>query len=313
MKIALYANGWDQDEWSKHILKALPEAEVILPDAVGDGASIDYAMVWKPEHGFLSRLPDLKVICSLGAGVDFLFGDPDLPDLPIVRVVDPNLTDRMSEYVLLQCLLHHRRTLSYLRYQAAGIWKDQDDAVASEVRVSVLGLGVLGLDAARKLQMVGYDVAGWSRSAKQVDGLTTYHGTDGLDALLGRTDILVSLLPHTPETEGLLSMPLFEKLPKNGVLGGPVIINAGRGKLQVERDIMAALDDGLLIGASLDVFEEEPLRDGSPLWSHPNVILTPHNAASSAPSSVAQYLARQIKLFEAGEPMESVVDRGQGY
>lgn len=313
MNILLYAKGWDMDAWATRIRKELPDATIVTPDTLTDPASIDYAMVWKPEPGYLAGFPSLKVICSLGAGVDFLMADPDLPDLPVVRVIDPDLTGRMSEYVLLQCLLHHRRTLSYLRYQAAGIWKDQADVAAREIRVGVLGLGVLGLDAARKLQMVGYDVAGWSRSPKEIDGLQTYCGADGLDAMLARTDILVSLLPHTPETEGMLNLTLFRKLAQDGPLGGPVVINAGRGKLQVERDIMEALDEGSLIGASLDVFEEEPLRDGSPIWSHPSIILTPHNAAVSDPIATTAYLARQLTLFEAGKPMESVVDRSAGY
>ncbi|WP_114007621.1 2-hydroxyacid dehydrogenase [Cohaesibacter intestini] len=313
MNILLYANGWDMDAWATRIRKELPHATIITPDTLTNPASVDYAMVWKPEPGYLAGFPNLKVICSLGAGVDFLMADPDLPDLPVVRVIDPDLTGRMSEYVLLQCLLHHRRTLSYLRYQAAGIWKDQADVAAREIRVGVLGLGILGLDAARKLQMVGYDVAGWSRSPKSIDGLRTFAGAEGLDAMAARTDILVSLLPHTPQTEGMLNLTLFRKLAQDGPLGGPVVINAGRGKLQVERDIMEALDEGSLIGASLDVFEEEPLRDGSPIWSHPSIILTPHNAAVSDPIATTAYLARQLTLFEAGEPMESVVDRNAGY
>lgn len=313
MNILLYANGWDMDAWAARIRKELPQANIITPDTLTDPADIDYAMVWKPEPGYLAGFPNLKVICSLGAGVDFLMADPDLPAVPVVRVIDPDLTGRMSEYVLLQCLLHHRRTLSYLRYQSAGIWKEQADVAASDIRVGVLGLGVLGLDAVKKLQMVGYDVAGWSRSAKAIDTVKTYAGTDGLDAMLARTDILVCLLPHTPETEGMLNLCLFRKLAQDGPLGGPVVINAGRGKLQVERDIIEALDEGSLIGASLDVFEEEPLREGSPIWSHPSIILTPHNAAVSAPTSTTAHLARQIMKFEAGEPMDSVVDRGAGY
>ncbi len=313
MNILLYAKGWDMDAWATRIRKELPDANIVTPDTLNDPQSIDYAMVWKPEPGYLARLPNLKVICSLGAGVDFLMADPDLPKVPVVRVIDPDLTGRMSEYVLLQCLLHHRRTLSYLRYQAAGIWKDQADAPARDVRVGVLGLGVLGLDATRKLQMVGYDVAGWSRSPKQIEGLVTYSGEDGLEAMAARTDILVSLLPHTPDTEGMLNLHLFRKLAQDGPLGGPVVINAGRGKLQVERDIMEALDEGSLIGASLDVFEQEPLRDDSPIWSHPSIILTPHNSAVSDPTTTTAYLSRQLKLFEAGEPMESVVDRKAGY
>lgn len=313
MKIMLNAKGWDHEVWATRIGEELPEAEIFSHDDDIDPASIDYAIVWKPEHGFLARFANLKLICSLGAGVDFLFEDPALPPCPIVRVVDPDLTNRMSEYVLLQCLLHHRRTLSYLRYQSAGIWKAQEDAAASEVRVGILGLGVLGQDAAKKLGMMGYDVAGWSRSAKDLDGLVTYHGEDGLDAMLARTDILVALLPHTPQTEGILNLSLFRKLAQDGILGGPVLINAGRGKLQIERDIMEALDEGSLIGASLDVFEEEPLYDASPIWSHPSIILTPHNAATSSPRATSAYLARQIRQFEAGKPVESPVDRKVGY
>ena len=221
MIIALVVTGWDMDVWADRIRRELPGAEVRLPDALGDPAEIDYAFVWKPKPGFLATLPNLKVICSLGAGVDFLLQDPDLPDVPVVRVIDPDLTHRMSEWVLLQCLMHHRRSLTYLAAQSACRWQQQEDAIASDVRVGVLGLGVLGLDAASKLQMMGYDVAGWSRSAKSVKGLETYHGEAGLDALCARTDILVSLLPHTPQTEGILNRALFAKLAKDGVLGGP--------------------------------------------------------------------------------------------
>ncbi|MCT4655818.1 MAG: glyoxylate/hydroxypyruvate reductase A [Cohaesibacter sp.] len=313
MAIMLYANGWDHEEWAACVKTVLPDYEIYGPDDDFNPADIRYAMVWKPEHGFLSQFPNLDVIFSLGAGADFLLADPQLPNVPVVRVVDPDLTNRMSEYVLLQCLLHHRRTLRYMRFQQAGIWRELDDVPARSIRVGILGLGVLGQDAARKLAMVGYDVAGWSRSQKSLDGLTTYHGADGLDAMLARTDILVSLLPHTPLTEGLLDLDLFKKLARDGALGGPVLINAGRGKLQKERDIMEALDDSILIGASLDVFEQEPLNDGSPLWSHPSVIVTPHNAAPSAPEAIVRYLARQIGLYEAGEPMESAIDRKAGY
>ncbi len=150
MKLVFYARNWDHDAWIAEISDALPEAEIYTPDNLEDPAEIDYALVWKPDDGFLATLPNLKVIFSLGAGVDFLFEDPQLPNVPIVRVIDPDLTNRMSEYVVLQCLLHHRRTLSYLRFQAAGIWQQSEDPAASEVRVSVLGLGVLGQDAARR-------------------------------------------------------------------------------------------------------------------------------------------------------------------
>ena len=143
----------------------------------------------------------------------------------------------------------------------------------------------------------------------QLEGIRCFDGDAGLQAMVSQSDILVCLLPHTPQTDGLLNLDLFKALPRDGVLGGPVLINAGRGKVQVERDIMEALDEGILIGASLDVFEEEPLRDGSPIWSHPNIIHTPHNAAASSADALVAYVTRQLSLYEAGKPMESVVDR----
>lgn len=313
MTIALYTKGWDQDQWLDRFRQKLPNHTICSFDEIEDPASIRYAMVWKPEPGALAQFSNLEVIFSLGAGVDFLLNDPELPQVPVVRVVDSDLTNRMSEYVLLQCLLHHRRSLSYMRFQQAGIWMEREDAAAKDVRVGILGLGVLGQDAAYKLSVMGYDVMGWSRSPKTLDGIRCFDAEQGLEDMLNQTDILVCLLPHTPETDGMLNLELFRKLPRDGALGGPVLINAGRGKVQVERDIMEAMDEGILIGASLDVFEEEPLRDGSPIWSHPNIILTPHNAAASSAGDLTDYVVSQLMLYEAGKPMESVVDRAVGY
>ncbi len=165
----------------------------------------------------------------------------------------------------------------------------------------------------QSLGLNSYDVAGWSRSPRQIEGLECYAGEEGLKDILARTDILVSLLPHTEETNGILNYDLFGKLAQDGVMGGPVLINAGRGKLQIEDDILKALDEGILIGASLDVFEKEPLDEASLLWSHPAIIITPHNSAISSPRATIQYQARQMRLFESGQPMESVVDRKRGY
>ncbi|MCV6602972.1 MAG: glyoxylate/hydroxypyruvate reductase A [Cohaesibacter sp.] len=313
MSIALYTKGWDQALWLSHFQTLLPNHTITAMEAVETFEDIRYAMVWKPEPGALARFPNLEVIFSLGAGVDFLLNDPSLPNVPVVRVVDPDLTNRMSEYVVLHCLLHHRRTLSYLRYQQAGLWMDREDPAAKDIRLGILGLGVLGQDAAYKLSIMGYDVMGWSRSQKDLQNMRCFSGEAGLDAMLSQTDILVSLLPHTQETHAMLNLDLFKKLPRDGALGGPVLINAGRGKVQVERDIMKALDDGLLIGASLDVFEDEPLHDSSPLWSHPNVILTPHNAAASSAKAITDYVVRQLSLYEAGQAMDSVVNRDAGY
>ena len=275
---------------------------------------IRYALVWKPQPGVLASLPNLEVIFSIGAGVDNVLSDTQLPNVPLVRFVDPNLTMRMSEYVCLHVLLHQRRMLDYREFQQEGQWKEVwPQPGANEIRVGVMGLGVLGQDACEKLAMLGFQVAGWSRSQKDIQGIECFAGEEGMSAFLARTDILVSLLPHTPETEDVLNTELFAGLAKDGLLPGPVLINAGRGKLQVEADIFTALEKGDLWAASLDVFEEEPLPTSSPLWKHPRVVITPHNASISDDRAVCRYVLDQIKDYESGKPLENVVDQGRGY
>jgi glyoxylate/hydroxypyruvate reductase A len=232
--------------------------------------------------------------------------------VPIVRVAQDDLTHRMSEYVVLHCLMHLRDQRRYDANQRAKHWDmDRTPPLAADVRVGIMGFGVLGQDAARKLKVMGFDVAGWSRSPKTIEGFQVYSGQDGLEPLLARTDILVVLAPLTPETRGILNRSLFEKLARNGRIGGPILINAARGGLQVEADILTCLDDGTLQAATLDVFEREPLPDDSPLWSHPRV--TPHNAAVSDPDMTARYIAAQIRRHQTGEPFQNVVDKARGY
>jgi glyoxylate/hydroxypyruvate reductase A len=270
-------------------------------------------MAWKPADGVFQRLSGLKAVFSLGAGVDALLAVPGLPDVPVVRVVDPDLTMRMSEYVVLNVLFHHRNMLQVIRDQRERNWIPREQPAASGVRVGILGLGELGLDAARKLKAIGFDVAGWSRTPKQCHGIATYSAEAGLKQLLARTDMLVVLLPLTPATRGIIDRDLLGSLARDGALGGPVLINAGRGGLQKEADMLAALDDGTLLAASLDVFETEPLPKESPFWDHPRVVVTPHVAADSDPEALARYLMGQVRRFEAGEGLANVVDRAAGY
>jgi len=285
----------------------------IWPEA-GEVSDIRYALVWKPPEGVLTSLPGLEVIFSIGAGVDHVLGQGRLPDVPLVRFVDPNLTMRMSEYVCLHVLTHHRRMPDYAKLQSRAKWEEiWPQPGANEIRVGVMGLGVLGLDAVEKLAMLGYQVAGWSRSQKQIDGIECFAGTDGLKPFLARTDILVCLLPHTPDTEGMLNAKLISGLAKDGHLPGPVLINAGRGRVQVDSDILRALEVNELWAASLDVFEEEPLSEASPLWAHSHVIITPHNASVSDDMAVCHYVAGQIARYEKGGRLENVVDLKQGY
>ena len=231
-----------------------------------------------------------------------------------MRVVDADLRDRMSEWVVLHALIHLRQQRMYDWRQDQRIWEeDVEQPAAADVRVGVLGLGVMGADAALKLATIGFDVAGWSRAPRSLDGVACFHGADGLDAMLARTDILVALLPLTPDTRGILSAPLFSKLARDGRLGAPILLNAGRGGLQVEADIIAALDGGVLKAATLDVFEVEPLPEDSPLWLHPRVTISPHNAAISTPQAVVRSIVTQIEAFERGETLRHLVDRARGY
>lgn len=308
MSIGLILTGFRPGPWVERLQRHAPDVPVrVLPDG-RDADGIRYALVWKPPRGVLSTLPDLEVIFSLGAGVDHIFTDPDLPEVPVVRAVDADLTMRMSEYVVMHALIHHRHQRDYDARQRERVWRDRPQAAADAVRGGVMGLGVLGLDASEKLKTIGFDVAGWSRSRKDVPGVACFSGPDGLATFLARTDILVCLLPLTPETRGILNHGLFARLARDGPLGGPVLINAGRGGLQVEADILRALDDGTLKAATLDVFQTEPLPASSPLWSHPRVTVTPHIAADSDPDALCRYVLGQIARHERGELLDHVVD-----
>lgn len=310
--VLIASGNWAPEPWAVPFASEPDRPLAIWPD-VPDREAIHYVLAWRPPAEAFANLPNLRAVFSLGAGVDHVVGNAALPDVPIVRVVDPDLTTRMTEWVTLQVLLHHRQHLAYARQQAAHQWRELRQPVANDVRVGIMGLGELGRDAAEVLARLGFQVAGWSRSAKSIPGIETFHGEDGLTAFLGRTDILVVLVPLTADTRGILDASVFNRLAGDGALGGAVLINGGRGGLQVEADILAALDDGRLIGASLDVFEPEPLGPDSPFWSHPRVVLTPHVAASSEASVLADGIHRQILDFEAGKPLANLVNASRGY
>jgi glyoxylate/hydroxypyruvate reductase A len=300
--------------WRKRLAAELPGRAVHILGEPFDKASIRYAATWWHPPGSLSDLPNLAAIFSLGAGVDHVFVDPALPRVPVARVVDPDLTQRMTEWVVLHALLHHRQQRLYARQQQERLWQeDHTQPAAKDVRVGVMGMGELGADAAAKLKTLGFEVAGWSATRKAFPGIRSFAGAGERDAFLARTDILVVLLPHTPATHGIINADLLSKLASDGRLGGPFLINAGRGGLQIENDILAALDAGTLKGVSLDVFEKEPLPASSPLWTHPAVYLSPHNAAISDHDAISAMIARQIERLEAGGVLQHVVNRERRY
>jgi len=295
--------------WKPQLGRLMPELEVRVWPDVGNPADIDYALVWRPEPGLLASLPNLKLILSLGAGVDHILCDPLLPhDVPIVRLVDPYMTDAMSEYVVLQVLRLHRQDLDYRAQQEAAEWRELEQKNAVARRVGILGAGALGQDAGHKLKGLGFDVALWSRSERTVEGLASYAGAAGLPALLGRSEILVCLLPLTAETEGILNTSTFTLLPK-----GAAVINAARGGHLVEEDLLGALASGRLSAAVLDVFREEPLPADHPFWRHPRIIVTPHIAAATHPQTAAPIILDNIRRCEEGRPLLNRIDPAQGY
>jgi glyoxylate/hydroxypyruvate reductase len=305
---------WAATRWRERFTRACPDRAVALvPDDPIDPTSVRYAAVWKPRPGALGAFPNLQVIFNLGAGVDAVMADKTLPDVPLVRVAVDDLTQRMTEYVVMHVLMHHRRQDYYAESQRAKVWMPKLQWAAGALRVGIMGMGVLGRDAAEVLARIGFDVAGWSSTVKSVPGITCFAGEAELGAFLARSDVLVCLLPFTPQTRGILNRRTFGALARDGKLGGPVIINAGRGGLQVEDDILACLDDGTLLAATLDVFGTEPLPANSPFWSHPKVTLSPHNAADTDPDAISVYVAAQITAFERGEALDNVVDRKAGY
>jgi glyoxylate/hydroxypyruvate reductase A len=305
---------WSPERWKQRFGEACGDRRVLpLPEAKLNPAEFHYAAVWKPAPAELAAFPNLKVIFNLGAGVDALMADKTLPDVPLVRVAVDDLTDRMAEYVVLHVLMHHRQEPYLRESQWQKRWAPKHQWPAGAISVGIMGLGVLGANAAEVLKRIGFRVSGWSRSERNVEGVACFHGDAGLDVFLRQTDILVCLLPLTSDTRHILSRDVFAKLNGTSPLGAPVVINAGRGGLQNEADILACLDDGTLGGVSLDVFSEEPLPADSPFWTHPKVVLTPHNAADTDPGAISRYVARQIERFEAGGELENVVDRRRGY
>ena len=313
MALLLHLTGIDEGGWAEGFRKALPSYRVLTREDDYDPAEIEYVFGWKPAPDLFAGMTNLKAVLSLGAGVDSLLSHPALPDVPVVRFVDEELTHCMSDYVISQVTMHQRLFTRYAAHQEKKAWSQLYPPASHEIAVGIMGLGVLGTDAALKLKAIGFAVNGWSRSPKDVEGVNVFAGDERLDAFLAETDILVCLLPLTPETRGILNMSTFRKLRRDRLIGGPALVNAARGGHQKEADIVAALRDGTLAAASLDVFEVEPLPVTSPLWDIDTCFITPHIAAISNERSGVAYFSQMILDHRAGKPLRNVVDRARGY
>ena len=294
--------------WLGALRRHLPDLACRVWPDVPEPDKVAFALVWQPPPGLLRRFPNLKAIFSTGAGVEHILADPELPDVPVVKAVDRLLTKGMSEYVLLHVLRQHRRLGTLQAAQAERRWIEFSTPDTPATTVGIMGLGTLGGEAARLLAELGFRVTGWSRTRKSLPGITCFHGPDQLDAFLRGTDHLVCLLPLTAETRGLLNHRTLALLRP-----GAYFINAGRGPIVVEADLLAALDSGGLAGATLDVFDTEPLPSKHPFWRHPKVLVTPHNASDSVAETITAEIAANIRRLRAGAPLRHVVSRTQGY
>lgn len=295
-------------EWQAAFAACAPGLEVRWwsdPDI--DPAAVRYALVWEPDAARLAQLSNLKLIVSSGAGVDHLPAD-GLPDVPIVRMGAPEAVWRMREYVVLSVLHLHRLWHRFCRNQRARVWDELPNAEAPERRVGVMGLGQLGAAALEALRPFGFQLSGWSRSPRAIQGVRCFAGHRGLKPFLAQCDILVCLLPATPETTRILRAETLSHLPR-----GASLVNAARGALLDEADLVAALDSGQLEAAILDVFETEPLPAESPIWAHPKITVTPHVASFPGRPARARFAAQVIAAFERGEPLPNLYDRAKGY
>ena len=302
----------DVKRWKNILVHELPSLDfrIWTPDGndIGDPEDIEYVLAWHPKVGAFKNFPNLKCIFSLGAGVDHLTNKELPKKIPVVRLVDPSLTRGMSEYVLYWVIHHHRLMGEYIHSASQASWRQFPQANTQLRRIGILGLGILGLDAAKKLSTLGFDVAGWCRRPKKIDGISTFHGKAGLSKLLSRTETLICLLPLTPETKGIINSDTLNQLTS-----GAIIINPARGGHVIDEDLIQALDSGHISSAVLDVFNTEPLPDVHPFWKHPNIIVTPHIASLTAPETAALIVADNIRRIRAGKLPQPIVDPETGY
>jgi glyoxylate/hydroxypyruvate reductase A len=308
--IAYISRDTDGVAWNRLLTEALGPIDFrTLAGGLGNTDDIEVALAWKPPPGLLATFRNLRLIVSLGMGVDHLLADDKLPEgVPITRIMDEGLVGQMSEYALYWGLWHHRDIEKYAASQRAKRWKPEEFVDTIHRRIGVMGLGTIGQDTARKFAALGFPTAGWSRTQKTLPGVETFHGPDGLATFLGRTDILVNVLPLTRETRGIMDRTLFAALPE-----GAFVINMGRGGHVVDADLLAALGSGHISGAALDVFNVEPLPPEHPYWAHPRVHITPHMAGYTNPRTASPSVIDNIKALRARQPLKNTVDAKTGY
>ncbi|WP_439364080.1 2-hydroxyacid dehydrogenase [Bradyrhizobium sp. DASA03005] len=308
MTVLYKANMVRGAEWARFFAERAPDIPFRLWPDIGDPANVRYLVAWVPPDAIATTFPNLELVFSVGAGVDQFDITKLPPHVPLVRMMEPGITDRMVEYACMSVLALHRDLVQFIAQQRDQVWRELPATYTSERRIGVMGLGQLGQAVLERLKTFGFPLSGWNRSPREIEGVTCYAGADSLPDFLGQSDILVCLLPLTSETRGILNAKLFVRLPR-----GARLLNVGRGGHLVEADLIAALDSGALSAAVLDVAEPEPLPAGHPFWSHPRILLTPHIASTTKPETAVGYVLDTIARHRRGEALPGLVDRKRGY
>lgn len=294
--------------WASYFAEHAPDLDFrVWPDA-GKLDEVEYLIAWQAPAGFLSTLPRLKVLFSSGAGVDHVDFSAVPAHIPVVRMVEPGIINGMVEYVSLAVLALHRDFFDYVAAKAERVWSPLEVPPASARSIGVMGMGSLGRAVLERLATYGFRLRGWNRSVRHMDGVESFAGPDQLQPFLEGCDVLICLLPLTPETRGILNRKLFSALP-----AGAALINVGRGPHLVDADLIEALDSGRLSRAILDVTDPEPLPAEHPFWTHPRVFLTPHVASMTQPETAAPILLENVRRHRRGEPLLNLIDRSRGY
>jgi len=306
MSVLVVSPGRNPEAWVEALKNEHPGMNIYVYPEDHNKEEVEYAISWKHPRGIFKNYPNLKVIASMGAGVDHITSDPDIPkNIKITRVVDEQLTEDMSAFVL-ALVMDKMRSISHYYNQKQ--WEPKSYKSIDTTKIGIMGLGVLGNGVANTLKKIGFDVYGWSKSTKDIDGINTFCGDENLTEFLSNAEILVCLLPLTQETENILNRELFEKLPK-----GAYVINVARGEHLVEQDLLEMIDCEQLSGASLDVFRKEPLPEEHPFWNHSKIKITPHIASVTNPQKVVPQMAENYERMTEDEELINVVERDKGY
>ncbi|UZE96893.1 2-hydroxyacid dehydrogenase [Alkalimarinus alittae] len=309
MTISIICTNKDPKPWVEALEELDPTLDIQVWPSERNKADVEFVLCWNHPEGVLANYPNLRCICSMGAGIDHLLNDVYLPkDLPILRIVDPLLAQSMFEYICAAVMCHYRGFDLYNAQQGESNWFPQPPKSISQTTIGMMGLGHIGEYTANRFSEFGFNVIGWSRTQKNIKGVRSYTGEVQLDEFLSHANILICLLPLTNETRDILNLKNFNKLPT-----GAYLVNVARGEHLVEEDLITALNEGQLRGACLDVFREEPLIKNHLFWQHDKIFVTPHCASITDPISVAPQILNNYRLMQDGKPLLNQVNLMRGY